>query len=185
MEENQWRHHHCKNASFAVLIWISEIGENPRVPNEGNTGDENKFQSHSQQLQIQQLLRCGQVRYPEERAYLFCAFLFVYIYIYIYIYIIYINRGYLLFFEMNTKNISSSVLKTSEFSRVRSTSENSDVFNTQDDIFLVFIEKKVNFIFIFLYVTLAMYCNWTAARNCGLYPIYYSAYDDRMTKAKK
>ena len=46
------------------------------------------------------------------------------------------------FFEMNTKNISSSVLKISEFSRVRSTSEHSDVFNTRDEIFLVFIEKK-------------------------------------------
>ena len=31
------------------------------------------------------------------------------------------------FFEMNTKCISSSVLKSSEFSRVRSMSENSDV----------------------------------------------------------
>ena len=61
---------------------------------------------------------------------------------------------------MNTKNISSSVLKTSEFSRVRSTSENSDVFNTRtsersdvfnthDEIFLVFIEKsKFSFYFI-------------------------------------
>ena len=35
------------------------------------------------------------------------------------------------FFEVNTKYISSSVLKTSEFSRVRSTSENSDVFNSE------------------------------------------------------
>ena len=31
------------------------------------------------------------------------------------------------FFVMNTKNISSNVLKTSVFSRVRSTSENADV----------------------------------------------------------
>ena len=44
--------------------------------------------------------------------------------------------------------------------------------------------KKVNFLFI-LYVTLAMYCNWTADRKCGLEPIHYSASDDRMTKAKK
>ena len=34
--------------------------------------------------------------------------------------------------ENNTKYISSSVLKTSEFSRVRSTSENSDVFNSRE-----------------------------------------------------
>ena len=51
---------------------------------------------------------------------------------------------------MNTKNISSSVLKTSEFSRVRSTSENSDVFNTRDEIFLVFISKKSKFSFYFI-----------------------------------
>ena len=36
-------------------------------------------------------------------------------------------------FEVNTKYISSSVLKTSE-SRVRSTLENSDVFNSRDEI---------------------------------------------------
>ena len=35
------------------------------------------------------------------------------------------------FFEVKTKYISSSVLKTSDFSRVRSTSENSDVFNSR------------------------------------------------------
>ena len=46
------------------------------------------------------------------------------------------------FFEVNTKYISSSVLKTSEFSRVRSTVENSDVFNSGDEIYLVFTEKK-------------------------------------------
>ena len=46
------------------------------------------------------------------------------------------------FFEVNTKYISSSVLKTSEFSRVRSTSENLDVFNSRDDIYLVFTEKS-------------------------------------------
>ena len=34
------------------------------------------------------------------------------------------------FFEVNTKYISLSVLKTSESSRVRSTSENSNVFNS-------------------------------------------------------
>ena len=52
------------------------------------------------------------------------------------------------FFEVNTKYISSSVLKTSEFSQVRSTSENSDVFNSRDEIYLVFTEKKVKFLFI-------------------------------------
>ena len=46
------------------------------------------------------------------------------------------------FFEVNNKFISSSLLKTSEFSRVRSTSINYDVFNSQDEIYLVFTEKK-------------------------------------------
>ena len=47
------------------------------------------------------------------------------------------------FFEVNTKYISSSVLKTSEFSRVRSTSENSDFFfNSRDEIYSVFPEKE-------------------------------------------
>ena len=48
---------------------------------------------------------------------------------------------------MNTKYISSSELKKSEFSWVRSTNENFDVFNSQDEIYLVFT-KKVNFLFI-------------------------------------
>ena len=46
------------------------------------------------------------------------------------------------FFEVNTKYISSSELKTSEFSRVRSTSENFYVVNSRDEIYLVFTEKK-------------------------------------------
>ena len=46
------------------------------------------------------------------------------------------------FFEVNTKYISSSELKTSKFSRVRSTSENLDVFKSQDEIYLVFTDKK-------------------------------------------
>ena len=49
---------------------------------------------------------------------------------------------------MNTKYISSSVLKTSEFSCVRSTNENFDVFNSRDEIYLVFTKIKVNFLFI-------------------------------------
>ena len=46
------------------------------------------------------------------------------------------------FFEVNTKYISSSALKTSECSQVHSTSENFDVFNTWDDIYLVYTGKK-------------------------------------------
>ena len=55
------------------------------------------------------------------------------------------------FFEVNTKYISSSELKTSEFSRVRSTSENFYVFNSRDEIYLVFTEKKQIF---FLFYTI-------------------------------
>ena len=55
------------------------------------------------------------------------------------------------FFEVNTKYISSSELKTSEFSRVRSTSENFYVFNSRDEIYLVFAEKKQIF---FLFYTI-------------------------------
>ena len=54
-------------------------------------------------------------------------------------------------FEVNTKYISSSELKISEFSRVRSTSENCDVFNSRYEIYLVFTEKKQIF---FLFYTI-------------------------------
>ena len=52
-------------------------------------------------------------------------------------------------FEVNTKYTSSSVFKTSEVSRVCSTSENSDVFNSGDEIYLVFtIKSRFSFYFI-------------------------------------
>ena len=47
-----------------------------------------------------------------------------------------------------TNYIPSSVLKTSEFSRVCSKSENSDVINSRDEIYLVFTFQEV-FFFIF------------------------------------
>ena len=47
------------------------------------------------------------------------------------------------FFEVNTKYISSSAVKKNQyFSRVRSTSENADIFTARDEIYLVFAEKK-------------------------------------------
>ena len=49
---------------------------------------------------------------------------------------------------MNTKYYLSSMLKTLEFSQVLSTSDNFDVLNSRDEIFLVFTPKKVNFLFI-------------------------------------
>ena len=56
------------------------------------------------------------------------------------------------FFEVNTKYISSSELKTSEFARVRSTSENFYVFNSRVEIYLVFTEKKNNNKFSFYFI---------------------------------
>ena len=42
------------------------------------------------------------------------------------------------------------LIKRSEFSRVRSTSENSDVFNSRDEIYLVFtLKDNISFYFIF------------------------------------
>ena len=48
----------------------------------------------------------------------------------------------LLFWGVNTKHISSRDLKTSEFSLLLRTRENSDVFNTFDKLYLVFTSKK-------------------------------------------
>ena len=50
---------------------------------------------------------------------------------------------------MNNKYILSSELKTSEFSQVRGMSENVFVFNSQDEIYLVFTEKKKQIFFLF------------------------------------
>ena len=48
------------------------------------------------------------------------------------------------FFEVNTKYISSSELKISEFSRVRSTSENFDVMK-----YIWYLPKKKQIFFLF------------------------------------
>ena len=53
------------------------------------------------------------------------------------------------YFEVNIKYISFIELKISELSRVRRTSENSNVFNARDGIYLVFTEKKNLFILYF------------------------------------
>ena len=53
------------------------------------------------------------------------------------------------FFEVNTKYISSSVLKKHHiFSRVRTMGDHSDVLNSRDKIYLVFTKKKVYFLYI-------------------------------------
>ena len=60
-------------------------------------------------------------------------------------------------FEVKTKYISSSELKISEFSRVRSTSENFDVFNSRDEIYLVFTEKKQIFFYFIQYTGIFLF----------------------------
>ena len=64
------------------------------------------------------------------------------------------NTLRILLFSVNTKCISSSELKTSDFSRVLRTRDNSDVFNSLDEIYLVCTETNANFLFI-LYNTRA------------------------------
>ena len=48
--------------------------------------------------------------------------------------------------------LAASVMTTSEFSRARNTSVNFDVFNSRDDIYLVFTEKKVSCLFILYFL---------------------------------
>ena len=50
------------------------------------------------------------------------------------------------FFSVNTKNISSHVLKISEISRVLRTREFTDLFISFDEIYLAFTEKNISFI---------------------------------------
>ena len=71
------------------------------------------------------------------------------------------------FFEVNTKYISSSDFKTTKFSRVRSTSENLDVFKSRDEIYLVFTDKKQIF---FLFYTI------------GHFPIHKEGGENAKTK---
>ena len=62
------------------------------------------------------------------------------------------------FFEVNTKYISWNVMKMSATSRVRSTSENVDYFNTRYVIFLGFTEKKSDFFFILFFFKKLLLC---------------------------
>ena len=52
------------------------------------------------------------------------------------------NKKKIYFFSANTKNISSHVLKISPISLVLRTREFTDIFNTFDEIYLVFTSKK-------------------------------------------
>ena len=52
------------------------------------------------------------------------------------------NKKKIYFFSVNTKNVSSHVLKISAISLVLRTREITDIFNTLDEIYLVFTSKK-------------------------------------------
>ena len=52
------------------------------------------------------------------------------------------NKKNIYFFEVNTKHISSHVLKISENSLVLRTREFTDIFIKFDEIYLVFTSKK-------------------------------------------
>ena len=52
------------------------------------------------------------------------------------------NKKKIYFFSVNIKNISSHVLKISAISLVLRTREITDIFNTFDEIYLVFTSKK-------------------------------------------
>ena len=54
------------------------------------------------------------------------------------------NKKKIYFFSVNTKNISSHVLKISVISFVLRTREITDIFYTFDVIYLVFTSKRVN-----------------------------------------
>ena len=54
------------------------------------------------------------------------------------------------FFELNTKYISSNELKTSKISRVRSTSENLDVFKSHEMKYIWYLPIKSKFSFYFI-----------------------------------
>ena len=59
------------------------------------------------------------------------------------------NKKKIYFFSVNTKNISSHILKISAISLVLRTREIADIFNTFDEIYLVFSSKKVNILYIY------------------------------------
>ena len=61
-----------------------------------------------------------------------------------------IYRGYLLFWGEYQIYFIECGEKNQYFSRVRSTSENADIFTARDKIYLVFAEKKSKFSFYFI-----------------------------------
>ena len=68
------------------------------------------------------------------------------------------NKKKIYFLSVNTKNISSHMLKISAISLVLRTREISDIFNTFDEIFMVFTEKR-------------KYPLFTGAKSAGRYVI--------------
>ena len=61
-----------------------------------------------------------------------------------------INSGYLLFSGEYQIYLIECGEKNQYFSRVRSTSENADIFTTRDEIYFVFAVKKNKFSFYFI-----------------------------------
>ena len=59
---------------------------------------------------------------------------------------------YIYFLKVNTKYISSSAMKHQYFSRMRSKSENADIFTSRDEIYLVYtiFTPKRHFSFYFI-----------------------------------
>ena len=59
------------------------------------------------------------------------------------------NKKKIYFFLVNTKHISSHVLKISAISLVLCTREITNISNTLDEIYLVFTSKNVNILYLF------------------------------------
>ena len=70
------------------------------------------------------------------------------------------------FFEVNTKCISSNVLKISVISRVRSTNKITDICKTFDELALVFTEKNVIvFLWMFEFNATNKILEWLSTEN--------------------
>ena len=70
------------------------------------------------------------------------------------------------FFEVNTKYISSNVLKISVISRVRSTNKITDICKTFDELALVFTEKKCYcFLWMFEFNAMNKILEWLSTEN--------------------
>ena len=88
------------------------------------------------------------------------------------------NKKKIYFYSVNTKYTSSRELKTSEFSLVLHTRENSDVFNTLDGIHLVFTSKSKYPLFIRSWCKNA----FNTRSKCYIENIRWESFDIRFTR---